>query len=298
MELVVGGRCMQNTLMAYVSGELTHFVGRSLQSDDERFELLCKIISDGVLLDPGHQGRRDRIFLAGARNDITGEEDFVEYSSSPNVRHDLSARLSQNQLVQFEIVCFCDIPLADLPLHCTKYSFFGLAFSKSFLVQKGASPVMYVPSSGTFSMTLREHHVPDLMLQYEELKMGTRADLFDEIFSMHNRLGLMRYNQLEAELFSSGERDHIDRAVKDLRTMLLYQTAVEAVLFGHLKFYDPSLPADHCDNYYMEREWRVNGWVPFSLGDIQRVLVPPQYVQRMWETYPELGSCITALALG
>lgn len=289
---------MQNTTMAYVSDELTHFVGRSLSSDDERFELLRKIISDGVLLDPGHRGRRDRIFLAGARNDTTGEENFVEYSSSPNVRHDLSARLSQNQLVQFEIVCFCDIPLADLPLHCTKYSFFGLALSKSFLVQKGASPVMYVPSSGTFAMALREHHVPDLTLQYEEQKSGSRADLFDDMFSMHNRLGLMRYKQLETELFSSDDQDHIDRVVKDLRTMLFYQTAVEAALFGHLKFYDPRLPVDHCDNYYMEREWRVNGQVPFALGDIQRVLVPPQYVQRMWETYPELGSCITALAAG
>ncbi len=284
--------------MAYVADELTHFVGRSLPTDEARFDLLRTIISNGVLLDPAHSGRRDRIFLAGARNEDTGEEDFVEYSTSPNVRHDVTAKLSENQLVQFEIVCFCDIPLADLALHCRKYSFFGLAFSKSVLLQKGAAPVMYVPTKGLLSLTLREHHMLDGALQYEEPKVGTRTEWFDDMFSMHNRLGLLRYKQLEHELFSSGEHEHIDRVVKDLRTMLFYQSAVEAALFGHLKFYDPELPTDDIDNYYMEREWRVNGRVEFTLADVQRVLVPPEFVAPMAEAYPELGSCITPLAAG
>jgi hypothetical protein len=159
----------------YVSDELTHFVGRSLPDDTARFKLLCEIIRSGVLLDPGHRNRRDRIFLAAAHNPTTGETDAVEYSSTPNVRHDLSARLSQNQLVQFEIVCFCDIPIDQLAVHCKKYSFFGIAFSKSFLIEKGAAPVMYVPRTGTFSMTLRETHVPDGVLNYEEPKSGSET---------------------------------------------------------------------------------------------------------------------------
>src|SRR5689334_24442201 len=42
------------------------------------------------------------------------------------------------------MVCFCDIPVEDLPLHMKKYSQFGLAFSKGFLIGKGATPVFYV----------------------------------------------------------------------------------------------------------------------------------------------------------
>jgi hypothetical protein len=116
--------------MPYTSEELTHFVGRSLSTNEERFDLLCQIIRGGVLLDPAHVGRRDPIFTAGLRDKETGKiVNAVEYSSVPNVRHDPASRLSQNQLVQFENVCFCDIPLADMASHCQKYSFFGLAFS-------------------------------------------------------------------------------------------------------------------------------------------------------------------------
>jgi len=45
--------------MPYTSEELTHFVGRSLSTNEERFDLLCQIIRGGVLLDPAHVGRRD-----------------------------------------------------------------------------------------------------------------------------------------------------------------------------------------------------------------------------------------------
>jgi hypothetical protein len=115
---------------------------------------------------------------------------------------------------------------------------------------------------------------------------------------MHNRLGLMRYKQLERAISSSTDHNEVDRILKDLRSMLLYQTAVEANIFGHLKFFDPSLPEDHVDNYYMEREWRVNGRVDFRLEDIRRVLVPPEFIQAMADELPELGASITPLAAG
>jgi len=284
--------------MAYISEELTHFVGRSLSTDEERLDLLLRIIGGGVLLDRSHLGRRDRIFMAGLRDRETGNVDGVQYSSDPNVRHDLSAKLSDNQLVQFEIVCFCDIPLAHVPIHCRKYSYFGLAFAKSFLIRQGASPVMYVPKTGKFAMTLREHHMETGELFYEEQKDGSRGDLFDELFYRHNNLGLLRYQQIEKELFAANANDEVDTAVKALRTMLFYQTAVEANIFGHLKFWDPALPAEHPDNYYMEREWRVSGRVKFAIGDIQRVLVPPQFVSQVIAAFPELGACVTPLTAG
>jgi hypothetical protein len=275
---------------------LTHFVGRNLPSDEEQFILLCKIIRDGVLLDISHIDRHDRIFSAGFKNRETGEVNAVEYTSEPNVRHDLSSLLSSNQLVQFEIVCFCDIPMADLTIHCKKYSYFGLSFSKSFLLKQGAAPVMYVPASGIFRMSLAERHIPSGEKFYEEPKEGPRSQLFDDLFAMHNRLGLLRYKELENQLFASQSNDEVDKVVKGLRTMLFYQTAVEANIFGHLKFFDPALPTDHLDNYYMEREWRVNGRISFKIGDIAHVLVPPAFVDRMISEFSELGSSITPLA--
>jgi hypothetical protein len=285
--------------MAYTSDELTHFLGRSLPSDDERFELLCRVIDGGVLLDPSHINRRDGIFMAGLRDNETGEiADAVEYSSVPNVRHDMGSRVSDNRLIQFEIVCFCDIPLNELGVHCSKYGRFGLSFSKLFLVKQGASPVMYVPTPGAFRLKLEERHRKSGELFYEEEKNGTRAQAFDSLYELHNRLGLLRHRELEGAMTNAPDHDVVDGVVRDLRTMLFYQTGIEATLFGYLKFYDPALPLDHPDNYYMEREWRVNGRVKFAVSDLQRVLVPPEYIERTLDRFPELGSALTPVSAG
>jgi hypothetical protein len=122
--------------------------------------------------------------------------------------------------------------------------------------------------------------------------------LFDELFEMHNRLGLRRYQELETKMFSSADREHIDSVLKELRTMLFYQTAAETALFGHLKFFDPTLAPDHRDNYYMEREWRISGRLRFTIGDIQHVFVPPEYMPRLVAEFPELGAAVTALSAG
>jgi hypothetical protein len=131
--------------LAYVSNYLTHFVGRSRASDELRYELLMKIVHEGVLLDPAHIDRRDPIFQVKMSPDTVGSLPIsacpgLDYSSYPNVRHDLDSKLSDNALVQFEIVCFCDIPENEMAIHCAKYSSFGQAFPRQFFVNRGASP--------------------------------------------------------------------------------------------------------------------------------------------------------------
>lgn len=112
----------------YVSDELTHFVGRTLGSDDLRYELLVKILTSGWLIAPGTEDKD------GPREDLT--------------RHSYhwSAKLSDSEgLFRASAACFCDIPVADFGLHVKKYSRFAVAFKKTFLIAKGAAPVFYVP---------------------------------------------------------------------------------------------------------------------------------------------------------
>ena len=277
--------------MAYVSNDLIHFVGRSLASDAQRYELLNKIVNGGVLLDPSHIGRRDPIFRAV----LDSSGDGVEYSSYPNVRHDLGSKLSDNALVQFEVVCFCDIPTEELSIHCAKYGRFGLSFSKTFLVTQGASPVMYIPKPGSFEMRLQEHDSISGKLNYEESKSGDWATLIDSIFAFHNSLSYARYLALQKDFATASSRADVDKMVKSLRTTLFYQTGMEAFLFGHLKFFDPELPPEHIDNYYMEREWRVAGKVRFRSTDIERMFVAPEFADSARRDFPELSDRITPI---
>src|ERR1043166_232207 len=114
--------------MPYVSDHLTHFVGRSKPSDQERLQLLVQIVRSGILLDPSHVGQRYPVFTVFRRDKQTGEQDNLEYLSRPSIRHDLKAKLIDHKLIEPEMVCFCDIPFGELKIHCSKYGRFGLAF--------------------------------------------------------------------------------------------------------------------------------------------------------------------------
>jgi hypothetical protein len=279
--------------VAYVSNDLTHFVGRCLPSDQSRYNLLAKIVREGVLLDPSHSGRRDPIFRAIIPADPT---DGLDSSSYPNVRHDLSSKLSDNALVQFEIVCFCDIPRDELAIHCAKYGCFGLAFSKPFLIAQGASPVMYVPKPGSFEMILREHHISSGKLESEERKAGDRAAIVDDVFEFHNQLSSAKYLALQDSFSQAARVEDAVEVSRQLKTTLFYQTAIEAFLFGHLKFFDPTLSPDHIDNYYMEREWHVAGKVRFQQADIRQMFVSAELVDQARRDFRELADRVVALS--
>jgi hypothetical protein len=113
------------TRQRYISDELTHFVGSKLPPDD-RYGLLLKILNEGWLLAGGPEGRRSEVGSA--------------------VKIDRDRPLSSNKMINPDMVCFCDIPVGDFAIHMEKYSRFGVAFSKKYLLEKkGAAPVHYVP---------------------------------------------------------------------------------------------------------------------------------------------------------
>lgn len=64
---------------------------------------------------------------------------------------DFSKPISMDKALKYQVVCFCDIPEPDLAIHVNKYSKFGLAFKKDFLIDQGASPVFYVANESPVS---------------------------------------------------------------------------------------------------------------------------------------------------
>jgi hypothetical protein len=212
----------------------------------------------------------------------------------------MKSSLSENTLLRFEIVCFCDIPDAELAIHCAKYGHFELAFSKNFLVSRGASPVTYVPKPGWYEIVLRSHDSVTGKLDEEMRKTGSRASLMDAAFDFHNhKLAMDRFMEQQERMGQAFRRlrsfDDVLSVKKDLHAMLLYQTTIEAFIFGYLKFFDPKLPPDHIDNYYMEREWRVAGKVEFRPTDIETIYVPPPFVDQAFKDFPALDGRIKSL---
>ena len=235
----------------YVSRELTHFVGRG-KSEREQYELLLEIVRSGWLTHPPHEKRLGSSLIV-----------------NPNTK------LSDNEMYNPRMVCFCDIPLRDMGIHIRKYSPFGIAFLKDFIVQRGGMPVRYVPlgaKRGRRNVGASE-------------ELETVGQYFDRTVRSYYQLfvvdGLVKQVSTECP-----ERE--ENSIDDLKFFFNFQ------VFSFLKFFDHTLMDSHPENYYLEREWRVLGNVPFRLEDTSRVILPASYAERFrsdvaeyqGETYP------------
>lgn len=118
-------------IQRYVSNELTHFVGRGKNEEEQYGLLVNKIMKTGWLLHPPHD---------------------LNQKSGYEVRFD--TLISKNELVNPRIICFCGISVGDLSIHMAKYGRFGLSFRKAFLIEKGANPVHYIAKNSTIESLL------------------------------------------------------------------------------------------------------------------------------------------------
>lgn len=220
-------------IQRYVSDELTHFVGGG-RPEPEQYSILLQILRTGTLARPTYDPVRGLVLT---------------------VNHEAS--MCQNEVFSPEVVCFCDIPPADFELHMNKYSRFGLAFRKRFLVGKGATPVFYVAKNST---------VPEAQSRCGYLDEMARE--YDELFGLFER-----------SLLGSRNSD-LHRRATALRRFFDFG------VFSFMKVFDDSLSDDDPENFYMEREWRVFGAVPFALHDIERLIIPREYAQRLRRDMP------------
>lgn len=227
----------------YVSDELTHFVGRGLNNESEQYGLLITILKSGE--------------LRPSRGDAS-DESRIQWLPGTKV--------SDNKTIAAAAVCFCDIPADDLGFHMGKYSRFGLAFRKSFLVTKGANPVFYIArdSMTRFRTTAESPPV--------EIPRGDYYDL-----SLDQFLWLMQYRR--------DDRD--TERPRRLLNFLIFQ------VFGFLKFFDAASPDTDPQNFYMEREWRVLGRVAFGLDDVWRIVLPADYSEKLRLDLPNYRGQVT-----
>ncbi|PZD88042.1 hypothetical protein DTX80_03800 [Bacilli bacterium] len=218
-------------IQRYVSKELTHFVGRH-KPEHERFDLLIDIIRSGWLL----------------HKDIGG-----------NIKINPNAHGLENIVIP-GITCFADIPINDLSLHMEKYSNFGLAFKKDFLVEKGANPVYYLATNGIVgdsNKCAREAYFKENVKGY---------------FTWVNELKKM----FKEQGFSPEHLENLER----LDSFLIKH------IFAYFKPFDASKTDADEDNYYLEREWRIVGDVKFHIHDITRILIPERYGKKLREMLP------------
>jgi len=138
----------------YVSSELTHFVGRSLENDEERYNLLVDIVKTGIIRTRNGNGKGAVMTLSRPSIDISTNEAFTP-----------------------DMVCFCDIPINDFEIHMRKYSRFGLSFSKDFLIPQGMRPVYYVPNNSIRSKKNISDIFNENIKKYAHLEKGLPFDV-------------------------------------------------------------------------------------------------------------------------
>ncbi len=277
----------------YVSNELTHFVGRGKNQDEQYDILVNKILRPGLLTYPPHNPNRPRSLAV-----------------------DFSRPISTDQALKYEVICFCDIPETDLAIHVGKYSRFGLAFKKEFLIEKGACPVFYVANDSPTSHT---ELLPPGNFMTEQIESARKRGFIDRalLFSVSARQILDIFAALDAVSNDEAQRYFRGGALPPSecksRLRVLFGlsdaqvSAIEQALRGNqqaartiaslrnflinevitfIKCFEAMRPFDDEANYYMEREWRIGNNVSFKLDDVSRIFLPAPYARRFRADLP------------
>jgi hypothetical protein len=155
-----------------------------------------------------------------------------------------------------------------------KYSRFGIAFSKAFLVKQGASPVFYVAKDSEIDPGGNV----DAGVRQTSVTPYTRAVLFNEMPESLHRSSIDLLRAASTVVDSDGpkarELAEIGNRLAQLRSYL------DEYVFSYCVPFDSALDESNREHFYMEREWRVLGDVRFSLADVERLIVPRSYRTR------------------
>lgn len=259
----------------YVSDELTHFVGRDLMADatdadrerleEQLYERLVAILREGQLKTGG---RRTGV---NADPSIGKEGITVERV----ITYEVGSK-SLQKMFDPAVICFCDIPVDDIGIHVSKYSPFGLAFSRDFLLERGTNPVLYLA---------------------EDAAVGEEAGMLGDLFieEMNRALRLLSELQVAHSHPAGAPRLH---DVQGLPPGVTHDaTLAHQFLLIHVFAFVKAFRGDSADedpeNYYMEREWRRYGDLDFMLEDVCRVYLPRRFAKRLRSDLPDYYGQVT-----
>ncbi|MFN0103910.1 MAG: abortive infection system antitoxin AbiGi family protein [Bryobacteraceae bacterium] len=249
----------------YISDELTHFVGRALQTDEERFRVFLEILEY-------------RWLRASYRE---------KFGAGFTVRSAGGKELSSNDCVVSTTLCFCDIPESEMAIHVSKYGPFGIAFPKAFLLRHGASPVFYVARNASTSNL--EPGIGARMLgeRFDELhrEMAEVLGAFNDFVWEREPASLARVPGLRVTFEHSPEGT--PKGQQALGKLSSFCSDLDKLVFSYLKFFTAELPYEHADNYYMEREWRKRDGLAFDVENVARLYVPPHFREQLLARHPE-----------
>lgn len=188
---------------------------------------------------------------------------------------DPTREIQKGELIQQSVTCYCDISFDDLDLHVAKYGKFGVGIDREALCDWGARPVAYIPVPG------------------------------------HNRgsSGLMALDDAKALLkgvcehlrSESGERKTTRIVGEELKNREMVIARLSSTFtreyLAYTKFYNSSLPVEHPEHYYAEREWRKFGPMPLRMG-LREIVVPANFVDRLIALYPDYRQQIRVFESG
>lgn len=249
-------------MQRYVSRELSHFVAREALTEEDQYGTLLEILRSGALL---HSP-------AGST---------TEGGYAIEIQH--GARMSANAVFAAQAVCFCDIPVEDLELHVRKYSRFGLAFFKPFLLEKGANPAFYVARDSKTSTVASPAKRGMTRADAFDTEVAHYQELTEQLQDAESRRTLGGSTPLDAWQKNWGDMLQVTRATHFLATHL----------FGFVLFFDATAADEDPENLYMEREWRVMGNVNFGLQDVRRVFLPEAFAVRFRADLPDYCGQLT-----
>jgi len=237
-------------LQGYISEFLFHFIGKDIHGEEEQYELLKQIISDGWISYYPHEKN-----LAIGPTDIRSMQDRkLEEMFNP------------------KCICFADIPIKDLSLHSSKYSKFGIGFKRDFLISKGANPVFYIEKN---SILYKNQSGTNNLIKL------SKEDYYQEYSSKTIWYFLMKYLSCFEKNTS---KDH-SKELSDTWEILMFLINI----FSHLKPWDDSLGEYDPRNFYYEREWRSLNNVDFNLSDIEVICLPNKFKEQFTNDFPSFS---------
>lgn len=238
----------------YTSEYLYHFTGFEHPEDVcANYDKLSKIIRSGQVRYWGYDPKS------------TG----IDYSI------DWSVDVANGELILRSVTCYADIPPEALGRHMKYYGRVGIGFRRSLLIRKGARPVIYLPVK--------------------------RKDPWDGFGPNRGKLALQSWLSAwdafyEFVAFPAGQRRNEiyvhDRPRDADEAILRMETLMAKDFLPFLKAFNPDLPDDHIDNFYMEKEWRLIGKLSFFTDDIAEIIIPKMLKRKFIADFPKLADRI------